>query len=272
MSGGVLNFEGVRETVVVVRDLLKAVPTILKRVGLSLRINHPGVRGVHAPISGRRREHLLPLLGLVLIIAGCSGFDANPPPSNSTTSGVPAPASLGSPVPAPSTPPTQEEAPIPDVPSSLVIHADGHAITSFATPTGGIVCDVGSDPGLRCQIPQSTWSLPPRPPGCHEGWGGSVDFGVKGGALSCSTDSIITDASPGAPGTWWQAAAADLVVKADVITRDSKGVPVAALPYGASVVVEGTAGTLTCTIARTGVTCVMGSHRMMVSRTAYSFS
>ncbi|MDQ6641262.1 MAG: hypothetical protein M3Y66_02055 [Actinomycetota bacterium] len=195
-------------------------------------------------------------MSVVLTLGGCSGFDAIRAPSGSMTSTPPTPGAITSPVPS----------------SSLVIHADGHAMTSFATPTGGIVCDVGSDAELRCQVSFSTWSLPPRPPGCQEGWGGSVDFGVAGGTLTCPNDSIIPDAAPGAPGTWWQATAAAHVVTANVITHDSRGVPVVALPYGASVVVVGSAGTLTCAVARTGVTCEIGRHRMMISRASYSLS
>lgn len=251
---------------------LACVPRRCAPCRLAAGTRQPGTIGVRLPRMRRHQASALLLVSVVLTLAGCSGFDAIRAPSSSMTSVVRAPASSVPTIPAGGNPPTPGAITSPVPSSSLVIHADGHAVTSFATPTGGIVCDVGSDAELRCEVSFSTWSLPPRPAGCQEGWGGSVDFGVAGGTLTCPHDSIISDAAPGAPGTWWQATAAAHVVTANVTTNASKGVPVVVLPYGASVVVGGSAGTLTCAVAPTGVTCEIGRHRMMISRASYSFS
>jgi hypothetical protein len=69
----------------------------------------------------------------------------------------------------------------------------------FASPTRNISCAMISDQ-VRCDLVQTTWTLPPKPADCRGAYGaGAVLGGSTAGELSCVTDTIADPALPVLP-------------------------------------------------------------------------
>jgi hypothetical protein len=85
----------------------------------------------------------------------------------------------------------------------------------------------------------SSWALPPRPADCAFDFGTGVAFQGSGSALTCRSDTFYDPAAT-------------------------------VVPYGTTV----RSGELSCTVARTGVTCadVATGERFTVSKAAYRLS
>ncbi|WP_194819941.1 DUF6636 domain-containing protein [Nocardia sp. XZ_19_385] len=122
----------------------------------------------------------------------------------------------------------------------------------FGSPSGNIACAIfaeGSDGGagyVRCEVFEYTYTPPPRPPGCYlpDGTPVQSDYGY---AIHLSK----------AHGAWFNCGGGTL------------GHPINSfLPYGASV----TFGGFTCTSARDGIRCGVGSKSFRISRAAYELS
>lgn len=121
--------------------------------------------------------------------------------------------------------------------AGICIMASGPALAqeiSFRSPTGNIHCMIfsGAYAGARCDLSKFTPSYP-RPSDCDLDWGGAFEVGVTG---------------PGAP-----------ICAGDTVRMPNAKV----LDYGHSVAASG----VTCTSAKTGMTCVNAQgHGFTVAR------
>ena len=167
------------------------------------------------------------------------------------------------PTPVASTP-TEASTPALSTPASLPTAAvqtvTGDNGASFASPTGHIVCLMGSG-SVRCEFHGTkTWSAP-WPDGCELDWDSAlaVDDQVVG---VCAGDTIMGFAAPGQDATaWWHAGG-------PTVTIPEASMTLAVLPYGTALAV----GHMRCDSATTGVTCRNTStgHGFTMSREAYS--
>jgi hypothetical protein len=131
----------------------------------------------------------------------------------------------------------------------LAAMTPGHAVTAhadtgpqfFASPSGNISCQLylfqANTGSAACQIRDSTFAAPPRPPNCQGGWGDSIGL-VQGKAATfgCHTDTLFGGSTP-------------------------------ALPYGATRTIAG----ITCDSEPTGMTCrdTTTGHYFQLSRDSY---
>ncbi|PJJ55920.1 hypothetical protein CLV56_0123 [Mumia flava] len=120
--------------------------------------------------------------------------------------------------------PSKEPTAVPTVPkpvdgSSTELPRIGKEMPAFSSPSGNIVCRLGTT-GARCDIDEHSFKPPKRPAGCEGRWGRTVAVDARGAGFVCGTKAPSGDA------------------------------PV--LKYGRSTVI----GDFGCTSARTGVTCV----------------
>ncbi|MGQ7294838.1 DUF6636 domain-containing protein [Quadrisphaera sp. KR29] len=178
------------------------------------------------------------LLAGAALLAGCSGEaqEAGAAPASSAAAPA-APAAAPSPA-----PPAETGAATPGgTPSTTVVTS----MTTFTSPTGNISCYLapvqGSTPYARCDLGETSWSVPEPKGGCEGRWGGGEDgfgsVGVGGGEAQhlCVGDAV---ADGGAP----------------------------PLEYGSSIVME----PLTCTSTRDGMVCTNSAtgHGFTAARAA----
>jgi hypothetical protein len=123
---------------------------------------------------------------------------------------------------APASPPTTEPpgtatstAPGPGTATT----APSETMTSFATPSGNILCAMNADSGVRCDIGEVEWTPPPKPADCEFDWGSHLQLEEEA-SFACVSDTPF-DEQP------------------EVV------------PYGTSV----RQGIYTCEVERSGVTC-----------------
>lgn len=187
------------------------------------------------------------------------GGGGGPAPSGTATGGSGAGAGSGS---AGAATPTPTAAPL--RPAGPVIDGTQGSTTSFATPSGNIVCGAfRSDRGgwaLRCDVLQHTWALPPRPASCEFDWShGTYLEGGKAG-LTCTSDTVAGSDLVGLEGTWWNGRPGSQVV---TVERGK----VVALAYGASM----TFGSISCLSQTDGLHCTDSASGagFDISREAY---
>ena len=123
----------------------------------------------------------------------------------------------------------------PPIPSTNA--GDGQAlfpgdIGSFTSPSGNIACVMATG-GASCWISEMDWELTEAPAGCEDAdWGNALYVSADGAGPDCYTDFSWDPAAP-------------------------------ALGYGSTM----TVGDVTCTSARTGVTCLhAGGAGFLLSR------
>ncbi|MEW6583564.1 MAG: DUF6636 domain-containing protein [Actinomycetota bacterium] len=113
------------------------------------------------------------------------------------------------------------------------------ASRQFQSPTGNIACWIEGGTSVRCEITQRDWSPPPKPRACRLDWGQGLVLGARNRpGFLCAGDTIQPPPSD----------------------------PYPVLRYGRSLRV----GSITCTSARTGVTCTnRARHGFTLSRQRY---
>jgi hypothetical protein len=100
-------------------------------------------------------------------------------------------------VPSPTVAAPTPTAAVPDPAAGATLVTDGRfgaGQPRFAAPSRNIACQMTAD-GVRCDVVQRTWKLPPAPPGCQQAFGtGAVLAGSGLGALSCAGDTVADPA------------------------------------------------------------------------------
>lgn len=156
-----------------------------------------------------------------------------------------------------STPALTSPAPLP---AAAVQTVSGDKGAAFASPTGHIVCLMGSG-SVRCEFHGTkTWQAP-WPDGCELDWESAleVDEQVVG---VCAGDTIVEFAQPGqSTTTWWHSGGS-------TVTDSDAQMTFVVLPYGSALAV----GHMRCDSATTGVTCrnLTTGHGFSMAREAYS--
>jgi len=167
------------------------------------------------------------------------------------------------PTPAASTP-TEASTPALSTPASLPTAAvqtvTGDNGAGFASPTGHIVCLMGSD-SVRCEFHGTKSWKAPWPDGCELDWESAleVDEQVVG---VCAGDTIIEFAQTGqSTTTWWRSGGPTVKISDSQMT-------LAVLPYGTALAV----GHMRCDSASTGVTCrnLTTGHGFSMATEAYT--
>lgn len=136
----------------------------------------------------------------------------------------------------------------------------GDSLAGFASPTGHIVCLMGSG-SVRCEFHGTkTWSAP-WPDGCELDWDSAleVDDQVVG---VCAGDTIIEFTQTGqSTTTWWRSGGPTVKISDAQMT-------LAVLPYGTALAV----GHMRCDSASTGVTCrnLTTGHGFSMATEAYT--
>jgi hypothetical protein len=72
-------------------------------------------------------------------------------------------------------------------PAPVVVTTE-QAATQFITPSDNIGCYLAPD-GVRCDISEHTWPLPPRPRDCDADWGAVVELAARASVGACVSDS-----------------------------------------------------------------------------------
>jgi len=161
------------------------------------------------------------------MLAGCGGESTTTATSSMARAGASsAPSRTLTTNPATTT--SREQKTVAEEPESELI--------GFTSPTGAIGC-ILNNRGVRCDVRDNTWTLPPRPADCELDYGQGVSMSVGDTAsLVCAGDTTLSAGDP--------------------------------LPYGQSI----TAGSLNCQSAATGVTCRDAStgRGFTVAREAYT--
>lgn len=208
VAGCLAKDPAARPTAEQVRDALR--PTVAPVPPAPSRV--PALpTGPHEAAAQRTRNRraavvLAALVGVavaVTLIVVLTG--GNEPAAGPTVAGPPAPTSEApsdsgrstTAAPSPSATAAPETRPDPAAGASLVdIESDPRfagnpaGSATFATPSGNIVCRMDVD-GVRCDVLENTWDLPPRPADCTQGWGtGTVLRGSGTGELSCVSDVV----------------------------------------------------------------------------------
>lgn len=229
-----------------------------------------GVRAIAALATARTMVAVGVAVAAAVLLAGCSrdvagvAVPTSSPASTTTPPSVAVPTSAA--VPAPAAAPTPVAVPAPVAPATtetevVLVDADvfGDASGSgawFTTPSGNIRCNMapagawegiegvsdssGYEKSVRCDVPENTWSLPPRPSDCESDFGISVHLvGTGMGELGCVSDT---------------ATIADSAI----------------LGYGQAVEFDG----MTCESRRIGLHCRNNAtgHGFTVSRASYTLS
>jgi hypothetical protein len=117
--------------------------------------------------------------------------------------------------------------------AALALPASAGALSGFQSPSGNIGCSISKRLGVRCDIREREWSVPPKPRSCDFDWDGSLNLDKRGKAkFLCVSDTVF-----GLGGT---------------------------LPYGDQI----SRGRFTCKSRTTGVRCVnrRNGHGFRVSR------
>jgi len=131
---------------------------------------------------------------------------------------------------------------------------------SFASPTGHIVCLMGSG-SVRCEFHGTkTWSAP-WPDGCELDCDSALEVNDQVVSV-CAGDTIIEFAQPGQSTTaWWHSGG-------PTVTISDMQMMLAVLPYGSALAV----GHMRCDSETTGVTCrnLTTGHGFSMAREAYS--
>jgi hypothetical protein len=130
----------------------------------------------------------------------------------------------------------------------------------FASPTGHIVCLMGSG-SVRCEFHGTkTWSAP-WPDGCELDCDSALEVNDQVVGV-CAGDTIIEFAQPGQSTTaWWHSGG-------PTVTISDMQMMLAVLPYGSALAV----GHMRCDSETTGVTCrnLTTGHGFSMAREAYS--
>lgn len=193
-------------------------------------------------------------------LGGCAGGGA--PPSPTTVTVTVAPDSTPAAKPAPPSSVTTSIAP-----AAPTISVGTHPGIAFGSPTGNINCAAYPSPtkpgawGVRCDVLERSWTLPPKPPTCEFEWGFGVSLDPTGASLTCASDTVGYEALLGGPGTWWNGQPGSQVV------HDARRGDLLALAYGASV----TMGSITCQSRQDGMHCTDSTTKagFDASREAY---
>lgn len=147
--------------------------------------------------------------------------------------------------------------------ASITVSGD-HA--GFVLPSGKIACSVTAQ-WATCQV-EGGVSVNPEHlaqenlPGCDAGNANAIRLVTGRGAWTCVADPLVGQASVGTGG-WW-------VEDVGGTTMDQDGRTLAVLPYGSSL----TLGSVTCSSAESGVTCVNSAlgEQFQLSNSGYSYS
>jgi hypothetical protein len=145
------------------------------------------------------------------------------------------------------------------------IDSAGHALTSWDSPSGNIVCAAFPNEGatgyeVRCDVMQHAWKVPAKPADCEFDWGHGTYLNTKAG-LTCVSDAIAGSDVVGSDGTWWNGKPGSQVVTVE-------GRKAVALAYGASLKF----GDVLCTSQPDGMHCTNSTTKagFDINRAAYT--
>jgi hypothetical protein len=207
--------------------------------------------------AGSSGSAVLGTLALAVVLTGCGGSSHNvaragpspTAPSATSTSSTDSPT------------PSAGEAPTPSAnrdAGRTVTVASSRDGAAFVSPSGNISCEIlgVADPRrsaqARCDVVQHTYPQPHRPASCPLDYGSSFELDQRASIL-CAGDTVAYEAAVPGDGsvdvTTWFDPARDPVVRRPGGT--GKQVRLAALRYGDTIAYRN----LTCSSARTGVTC-----------------
>lgn len=199
----------------------------------------------------------------VVVLAGCS--DAATAPTSTTVTVTVRPDAT----PAGSTSgPVSGSSPTGTPSSGPTISVGTHRSVAFGSPTGNINCaayldqGAGRGWGLRCDVLERSWTLPPKPADCEFAWGFGVSLDAAGARLVCASDTVTYEARVGAEGVWWGGQPGSQVVS------DPRRGDLVALAYGATI----TMGAITCQSRQDGMHCTNTTTRagFDVNRESYT--
>jgi hypothetical protein len=193
-------------------------------------------------VSAQSRGMGAAVAGICLLLSACVGAPLTTPPT-------PTPATIPA--------ATTSAAPLPSAEVQTVAVASG---AGFASPTGHIVCLMGSD-GVRCEFHGTKSWKAPRPDGCELDWDSALALGDQLEGV-CAGDTIMGFAATGQGTTAWWKAGGPTVTVADA------NMTLAVLPYDSALAV----GRIRCDSASTGVTCrnLTTGHGFSMAAEAYA--
>ncbi len=134
-------------------------------------------------------------------------------------------------------------------------------LSAFITPSGGIVCAV-DQVSASCEVKEPSYSPPPKPASCQLEWAGRISVGASTTGFLCVGDSMFDLPAVGTPPAGWFDPALGTTVPLP------SGRPGAVLGYGSTL----SAGSYTCEVAQSGVTCTDKAGRgFVIAKGSYRY-
>jgi uncharacterized protein DUF6636 len=208
-----------------------------------------GAAATRETVRRRKRNHVIALGALAVLVfavpaaaSAMAGGDPSGPPAPQIANSrqvSPAPAKPAPHVAPPSSGTPRSTAPSSRSSATVRERTVTGKVFGFSTPSRNIMCVLADDDanwhGVRCDVRQQTWKLPPKPATCPYEYGSGIRLGTDA-AIDCATDSVSSEVHT-------------------------------TLQYGEAA----TLGDFRCEVADTGVRCDNNStgHGFTASRSAY---